>query len=388
MSDDAGRQVLAAVRDLAPGISGRAAETEEGRRLPADLLADLVAAGCFRMFVPRSHGGYDLDPLAGIAVLEELARADPATGWTVMLGSEAPHLLALLDREQFDKVYANGPDVIVAGGFNPQGRAQVVDGGYEVDGRWAFASGCEHADWIFGNCVVVENGVPRPGPGEGMPETRAMLFPAGEVQVVDTWRVLGLRGTGSHDITLTSAFCPDAYTFDIFTGKPSVPEANLVAPLVQFVLHLGAVAVGTAQGALDEVTKLALGKQRLYARTSLADSAVFQLHLGRAETSVRAARALLRDLATEFVAAAAADPGAVAGFSPAASAALSWVTEVTSAAVDMCYRSGGGGVARDSAPLQRRFRDIHTFSQHAAAAEGFLATYGSALLGRPVGIGY
>jgi alkylation response protein AidB-like acyl-CoA dehydrogenase len=388
MNDNAGRQVLAAVRDLAPGITERAAETDSARRLPADLLADLTAAGCFRMFVPRSHGGHGLGPLDGIAVLEELARADGATGWTVMLGSETPHLLALLDRERFDKVYADGPDVIVAGGFNPQGQAHVVDGGYRVDGRWAFASGCEHADWIFGNCVVLEDGVPRPGPVEGMPETRAMLFPAAQVQVVDTWRVLGLRGTGSHDITLTSAYCPDQHTFDIFTGSGCVPGPHLVAPLVQFVLHLGAVAVGIAQGALDELTRLALGKQRLYARTSLADSAVFQVHLGRAETSVRAARALLRDLATEFTGKAAADPGAVAGFDPAASAALSWITEVTSAAVDTCYRAGGGGVARDSAPLQRRFRDIHTFSQHAAAAEGFLGTHATALLGRPFTIGY
>ncbi|RKR90625.1 alkylation response protein AidB-like acyl-CoA dehydrogenase [Micromonospora pisi] len=389
MDEDAGRRVLTAVRELAPTIGDWAAEIDLARRLPPDLLAELVAAGCFRMFVPRSHGGYQVDALTGMTVLEELARADPSTGWTVMLGSEAPFLLALLGQDQFDKVYADRPDVIVAGGFNPQGQARAVDGGYQVTGRWAFASGCEHADWIFGNCVVLdENGVPRPGPVEGMPQTRGMLFPAAEVEIVDTWRVLGLRGTGSHDIVLASAFCPDTRTFDIFGGRPSVPAPHLVAPLVQFVLHLGAVAVGIAQGALDELTRLALGKQRLYASSSLADSLVFQLHLGRAETSVRAARALLRDLAAEFTASVATDPAAVPGFNPAAAGALAWVTEVAVAAVDTCYRAGGGGVARDSAPLQRRFRDIHTFSQHAAAAEGFLGTYGSALLGRPVAIGY
>lgn len=107
-----------------------------------------------------------------------------------------------------------------------------------------------------------------------------------------------------------------------------------------------------AQGALDELTRLALGKRRLYASSSLADSPVFQLHLGRAETTVRAARALLRDLAGEFAARVAADPAAVPGFDPAAAAALAWITEVASAAVDACYRAG------------------------------------AALLGRPVGIGY
>src|SRR3712207_2809999 len=96
--------VLAAVRELSPTIIARAAEIEAARRLPADLLAQLKAAGCFRMFVPRSHGGEQLDLRRGLAVLEALARADGATGWTVMIGSESPHLFALLSRARFDEI--------------------------------------------------------------------------------------------------------------------------------------------------------------------------------------------------------------------------------------------------------------------------------------------
>lgn len=388
MSTKGASSLLENVRDLVPTIAGRAEEIESGRRLPADLLAQLKAAGLFRMFVPRSHDGLQVDIHTGLSVLETLARADGATGWTVMLGSETPHLLALLEPAEFDKVYASGPDVIIGGGFNPQGQAQAVGGGYHVTGRWAFASGCEHADIIFGNCVVFDGGVPVPGPVEGTPMIRAMLVPAVEAQIVDTWHVLGLRGSGSHDVVLDSAYCRSERTLDIFGGRPQTGGPELVAPLVQFVLHMGTVAVGIAQGALDETIRLAGAKQRLYAKQSLTDSPVFQTQLGRAEMGVRAARALLRSLADEFQATAMTDPASLAGFSPRASAALSWVTEVTSAAVDTCYRAGGGGVARDSSPIQRRFRDIHTFSQHAAAAEGFLATNGAALLGKPVGIGY
>lgn len=374
--------------ELAPAIAARAAEIDAARRLPADLLAQLKAAGFFRMFVPRSHHGHEADLRTGMAVLEELARADAATGWTVMIGAETPHLLAMLDRADFDKIYAEGPDVVVAGGFNAQGQAEQTEGGYRVAGKWAFASGCQHADWIFGNCVVTRDGAPLPGEADGVPLMRSMLVPAAQAQISDTWHVLGLRGTGSHDVSI-SATVPQSHTFDLFTGVPSVPGPGFVAPLVHFVLHLGAVGVGIAQGALDEaVSLIGSGKQRLYARTNLGDSPVLHVHLGRADLSLRAARALLASLADEVWAACENDPQALADLAPRVSASLAWVTETAVAVVDTCYRTGGGGVARDSSPLQRRFRDMHTFSQHAAMAEGWLGTGGAALLGRPQGLSY
>ncbi|WP_437602702.1 acyl-CoA dehydrogenase family protein [Sorangium sp. So ce590] len=381
--------VLHAVRDLAPSIAARSAEIEEARRLPADLLGQLKAAGCFRMFLPRSHGGHEVDLRTGMDVLETLARADGATGWTVMIGSESPHLFALLPRERFDAVYSAGPDVIIGGGFNAQGEAHATEGGYRVTGRWSFASGCEHASWLFGNCVILDGGRPRMGPASEtreVPEMRGMLFPASEVRILDTWSVLGLRGTGSHDIMTEGLFCPAEHSFDIFQGQSSVAAPGFVAPVLHFVLHMGAVAVGIAQGALDDVVTLASsGKKRLYARAQLADSPVFQVHLGRAETSVRAARALLRDTGDELWAACVNNPGAVLAMTPRISGALAWVTEVAARAVDACYQAGGGGVARNASSVQRRFRDIHTLSQHAAAAEGWLGQAGAALLGQPTG---
>ncbi|XYI01699.1 acyl-CoA dehydrogenase family protein [Sorangium sp. So ce1128] len=386
MRNEDAAKVLQAVRDLAPTISSRSAEIEEARRLPADLLGQLKAAGCFRMFLPRSHGGHEVDLRTGMDALETLARADGATGWTVMIGSESPHLFALLSRERFDAVYSGGPDVIIGGGFNAQGEAHAAEGGYRVTGRWSFASGCEHASWLFGNCVLMDGGRPRMGPAGDVPELRSMLFPASEVRIIDTWSVLGLRGTGSHDIMIEGAFCPAANSFDIFQGQPSIAGPGFVAPVLHFALHMGAVAVGIAQGALDDVVTLARsGKKRLYARAELADSPVFQVHLGRAEMSVRAARALLRDTGDELWDACVNNPGAAAAMAPRISGALAWVTEVAARAVDTCYQAGGGGVARNASPVQRRFRDIHTFSQHAAAAEGWFGQAGAALLGHATG---
>src|SRR5258708_37131170 len=131
--------LLGSIRALAPSISARSAEIDSARRLPLDLLGQLTAAGCFRMFVPKSHGGLDIDVPASMEVIETLASADGSTGWVVMIGSETPMLLALLSRKHFDSLYSNGPDAIIAGAFAPRGPPELVDGNYRVSGRWAFA---------------------------------------------------------------------------------------------------------------------------------------------------------------------------------------------------------------------------------------------------------
>ncbi|HZF55187.1 MAG TPA: acyl-CoA dehydrogenase family protein [Polyangiaceae bacterium] len=386
MNKESHEKLRNALRDLLPLLAARGSDIEKARRLPPDLLDQLKSAGVFRMFVPESHGGYGLDLRAGMDILEAIGRADGSAGWTVMIGSETPQLLALLPRERFDAIYAAGPDVIIGGGFNAQGEAHVVEGGYSASGRWNFASGCEHADYLLGNCVVMQDGQPRPGSAEGTPELRSMLFRKSDVRIIDTWNVLGLRGTGSHDIAVESAFCPVDWTFDIFQGAPSIPGPSFIAPVLHFVLHLGAVGVGIAQGALDAMVAVVnSGKKRLYARASLAESPVFQVHLGRADMNVRAARALAQRTADELWAACSSDPASIAALAPRVSAVGAWVTETACAAVDACYRAGGGGAARDSSPLQRRFRDIHTLSQHAALAEGWLGQAGAGLLGQPTG---
>jgi alkylation response protein AidB-like acyl-CoA dehydrogenase len=292
-----------------------------------------------------------------------------------MIGSESPHLFSFLSRERFDAIYSSGPDVIMAGGFNPQGQAVVEPGGYRVSGRWGFASGCQHADWLFGNCVVLSEGQPLPGPTEGLPRTRAMLLRPREVRILDTWNVLGLRGTGSHDLEMEGVFCPEENTLDIFSGTSHLPGPGFVAPLLHFVLHMAAVSLGIAQGALEDlVTLVGTGKRRLYARVPLSESPVFQLQLG-----------LLRDLSEELWAASTNDPAALPAVAPRASAALAWVTETAVEVVGGCYQAAGASALKDGASLQRRFRDLHTFRQHAAAAEGWLGQAGAALLGQPTG---
>src|SRR5271167_3021659 len=294
----ASKTLLDSVRDLAPLISARSAEIDAGRRLPLDLLAQLKAAGCFRMFVPENQGGLDIDVPASMEIIETLAAADGSTGWVVMIGSETPMLLALLSRKHFDRLYTSGPDVIIAGAFAPRGQAELTGDGYRVGGRWGFASGCQHSQWLFGNCVVTENGHPRTGAIAAAPETRAMMFAPGKAQILDTWSVNGLRGTRSHDLAVENLTVPADDSFDIFLGRPCIAGPSLAEPLLYAALHIGAVAIRIADRALTEIVTLAnTNKRRLYASSSLAESPLFQYRVGHADASLRAARNLLRNQA-------------------------------------------------------------------------------------------
>lgn len=384
----AAKTLLDSVRDLAPSISARSAEVDAGRRLPLDLVAQLKAAGCFRMFVPKSHGGLDIDVPASMEIIEALATADGSTGWVVMIGSETPMFLALLSRKRFDQLYASGPDVIIGGAFAPRGQAEIVDGGYRVSGRWSFASGCQHSDWLFGNCVVTENGKPRPGLIPGNPEARAMMFAPPKAQIIDTWSVNGLRGTGSHDIAVENLVVPADDSFDIFLGQSSVPGPSMAEPLLYAALHIGTVAIGIAQRALTEIVALAnTNKRRLYASASLAESPLFQFRLGQADASLRAARNLLRSEADAvWNSAVAGNPISIDGRAPVM-AAITWAVHTCSAVVDSCYKAGGGTSPYDGSSLQRCMRDIQTLTQHAAVAESWLTTSGAAILGRASGFG-
>ena len=378
--------LLDSIRDLAPSISARSAEIDAARRLPLDLLAQLTAAGCFRMFVPKSHGGLDIDVPASMEIIEAIATADGSTGWVVMIGSETPILLALLSRERFDSFYADGPDVIVAGAFAPRGQAELVDGNYRVNGRWGFASGCQHSQFLFGNCVVTENGTPRPGLIPGSPEARAMMFAPSKAQIIDTWSVNGLRGTGSHDIAVENVSVPADDSFDIFMGRSSIPGPSMAEPLLYFALHIGTVAIGIAQRAINEIVALAnTNKRRLYASASLAESPLFQYRIGHADASLRAARNFLRSQCDAvWNSAVSGNPVSIESRAPVM-AAITWAAHTCAAVVDTCYKAGGGTSPYDTSPLQRCMRDIQTLTQHAAVAESWLTTSGATILGRTTG---
>jgi alkylation response protein AidB-like acyl-CoA dehydrogenase len=372
--------VLDAVNGLTPAIRARAEEIEAARCLPADLAEDLRSAGVFRMLTPASHGGGQVGLVRSMEVLEAISVADGATGWTTMIGAESPQLLALLPRATYEALYAVGPDVTVGGSFVPLGEAHVVEGGYRVHGRWPFASGCQRWDLLFGNCVVVRDGTPEMRP-DGIPATRAMLLDAGQTDIEDTWKVLGLRGTGSQHFSLAETFVPEERTFDIYFGRPSI-EGVSPFPIIDFICHIGTVAVGIARAALDDVVGRAGSRVRLNMRAPLAETPLVQHRLGRADIALRAARTLLyaeagrlerQGYGEDFLALAVRTWATTA-----------WIAATARDVVDTCFQVNGASGIYDGAALQRMLRDIHTITQHAALNDNSITRAGAALLGRPV----
>jgi len=374
--------VLAAVRRMAPGIAGRAAEIEAARRLPLDLVDVLRAAGCFGVFLPASHGGAGAALPDAMRVVEELSRVDGSVGWTVMIGGGSWIDIAGLPRETFDAIYAARPTPILAGVFNPSGTAAPVDGGYRVSGRWAFASGCQHASWLFANCIE-EGSAGR----DGLPPLRTVVFSPDEVTIEDTWSVSGLCGTGSHHIAVDGVVVPAARTAATLADPPCIDEPIVrIPPPALYSLVVTSAAVGIAQGAYDDVVDLATGKVPMLAGSPLAANPLFQHQLGTMDAQLRAARALLHaDAAAAWATAVGGEDFTLAQRARIRSA-TTWATVTAASVVDGAYAAGGGSSIYAGNPLQRRFRDIHALTQHFLVRPDTLTTAGAVLAGQEIDV--
>jgi len=369
--------VLEAAHDLGPSIAARAAEIETARRVPRDLLDQLIGAGCFRLLLPPSHGGLGTDLAAALRVFESLARSDASVGWTVMIGASAWVDLAGLPRASFDRLFAPDRDVIVAGAFSPTGQISAVDEGYRVTGRWGFASGCEHADWLWGDCIE--------GIVDDVPRLRGAVLSPDQVVIEDTWMVSGLAGTGSHHFHATDVDVPAEMTFLVGVDEPGLDEVVVRIPVPALLAtEVAGVALGVARGALDDILALAADKVPLLASGSLATNPLFQLELATADTELRAARALLYETAESMWATAAAGRPLTMEDRAKARAAAAWVTERAASVVGAAYRAGGGSSIYAASPLQRRLRDINALTQHFLVKRDTLTTAGAVLAGQEI----
>jgi alkylation response protein AidB-like acyl-CoA dehydrogenase len=234
-----GAAVLAAAPDFRPRIVEQRDAIETSRRLPEDLARELARAGFFRIFLPAAYGGLDLTPMDGIVVFEELAKADASVAWCVWNGNT--HWTAAQLSPEAAHAIHDDPDVITANSTRPSGQAHVVDGGC-LTGRWSLVSGCALASWMVLWSVIHEDGKPRPILS-ATPEIRFMLLPASQCEIIDTWMVGGLRGTGSHDVVVHEVFVPVAFTSGFFDTYV-LPEPRYRIPAFSRVIPgLGAMAL-------------------------------------------------------------------------------------------------------------------------------------------------
>jgi alkylation response protein AidB-like acyl-CoA dehydrogenase len=376
------KRLLSDIRKLAPAIAARGAEFDAARRLPIDLVQTLKSIGIFRFFVPRSHGGLELDLPTGLKIISALARIDGSVGWSALIAGGTQLIASLLPRDTYEQVYRNGPDVMLAGTIQPAGTAEAVGGGWLVSGRWPFASGCLHAEWLAGNCVITEDSKPLAAPaGQAGPLMRGFVLPARDWQIEDTWYVAGLKGTGSHHIALKNKVVPAENFFDFMSGGPCLPGLLYQAAIQVLPLLHGANAVGIARGAVDDVVELAgTGRQQFKAAVPMRESEIFQAELGRIAAELRAAQALLRVQAASHWRHALAGTLKNEALFVEATQSGTWLVTTCVRIVDACFALAGSSAVYETSPLQRRLRDIHTAAQHATVQQRNYVGAGKLLL--------
>jgi len=379
-----GIDAVQAAQALTDVAASAARDTERRRRLPGDLVAAMVDAGVYRLLVPEAVGGLEAHPAVLAEVVEALARGDGAAGWCAAIGATSGLVGGYLPEEAAREVYAD-PRTVSGGVFAPKGRAEPQGHyGFRVDGRWPFASGCQDCTWLMGGSVVDDDGELWRLPN-GMPDVRLMLAPADQVVIHDTWDVMGLRGTGSHDIEFVGLYVAAEHSTSLFSDSPTAQGPLYAFPLFGLLaVAIGAVGLGIGRGALDDIAALAAGKTPTGSRRTLAERPATQAEVARAEARLRSARALLFETIGEAWS-SAVDSGEVpverrAALRMAATHAATTGAEVAAAAYEL---GGGSAVYEAGGALARRFRDANVATHHMLVAPATWELAGRLLLGQP-----
>lgn len=372
--------LLARAQHWCNALPAQSDAIEQARRLPAELATQMAADGLFHMLVPRDYGGLEVHPSEFARTLTLIARGDGAAGWNVMIGATTGLLSASMPAAEARHIFGDKPGVLTVGVTAPLGRAERVDGGYCVTGRWPFGSGSDNADWICGGCMITEGGETVIG-DHGAPESRLLMFAADQVEREDTWHVSGLKGTGSNHFNVDNQFVP-AERAIILGGKPNITRPLYKFPMLGLLaIGVASVSIGIGYKALDAFKTMAGGKTPQGASRTLAERGSIQQDVALAQADLKSSEAYIHRAIDE--AWQLATDGAKLSAEVRANLRLAAVnaTERATLAVDRLYRAGGGSSIYDSNELQRCFRDIHVTTQHIMVGQPVYEVVGRVALG-------
>ncbi len=362
-----------AMNVLLAEVKERHAEFTANRRISDDVIRMMKSAGVYRALVARRFGGDEISPSKFLRLIETISAADGSAGWVASFGFSAIYLSAL-PLATLKRIYSAGPDVVFAGGIFPPQKANRVDGGLEVSGRWSWGSGCCGAE-LIGVGIKVDG----KRSTSDLPLTAVM--PRSQVKIVENWDVNGLQGTGSHDLVVDKVVVPEDWTF-VRGGESSLDTPLYRYPPMALAAQvLAVVGLGIGRAALDEITSIAGGRESITGAPRLANRAYVQIEIAKAEAAIRSARALFYETTEEaFALLLAGDPLDLKArnlLRLSSSHAAKVGMEVAQAA----YRISGTTGIFTAHSVARRFQDALIVPQHAFLSEGTWQSAGSVLLG-------
>ncbi|NML28341.1 acyl-CoA dehydrogenase family protein [Zoogloea dura] len=362
----------AGLDDLLQDIRKRRKEFEAQRFISPDIIQGFKKAGVYRALVAKRFGGDEKSPAEFCKLIERISQADGSAGWVASFGIGGIYLAAL-PLATLEKLYANGPDVVFAGGIFPPQPAEIVDGGFKVNGRWSWGSGSMGAE------VVGAGILPKNGDGSGLP--RMAVMPREKVQISPNWEVMGLLGTGSHDIVVKDVVVPEEWTF-VRGGPASLDTPLYRYPTLSFAAQvLTVVGLGIGRAAIDEVLGMAAGRASVTGAPNLGERVYVQLEIAKIEAELRAARAWFYEAIDDVW------QVLLAGDKPSdhlVSMLRLSTTHASRVGADVARRaqmlSGGTGVY-ESSPLAAQVRDAQMITQHAFMGDITYQNAGAMLFG-------
>lgn len=374
--------VLERVRSVTGLLTSAAPRIEAARQLPPDVLEAMHEARLFRLLLPRSLGGDEIDLETHAMALEAIASADASTAWVMSQGSGCSMAAAYMAHEDARRWFG-ARNAVLAWGAGIQGKAIAVEGGYRVTGTWTFASGSRHATLLGGHSYVFEADGQKRLRANGRQVDRTMLVKRVDADVQDVWNVVGLRGTGSDTFSLKDHFVPDADT----VNRDNAEERTEPGPLYKFSTTLAygvgfsALMLGLAQAMLNALRDVAMTKTQRGISVSLRESPVFQSELAQIEARVAAARAYLHSTARNLT--AIAETGRELDLPERAQVKLAttWIINHCFEVVKDCYRAAGQTAIHPANPFERRMRDAMTASQQTQGRGTNYVTVGRILMG-------
>ncbi len=375
------RERIAAIGD---SLRAESATNEELRQLSPATEAALRSVGAFGICSPAELGGANAHPVLQMQISADITAHDSSAGWCTLIGAhESAWLASRLPDDSVERVFANADQrwPVTCGSIAPDGEADQVEGGWLVNGRWGWASGIHHSDYVLAQCRIPAQ---EPEPGKPPPLV-IVAAPKSDVVVEDTWHTLGMKGTGSTHYRYENVFVPDEMCLAGFERPALRGDGWLQRPTITFLTAAGyGFPLGVAKRAVEEITTQATAHTRTGQRASIAEQQHFQGDLGRCAAQLEIMEGYGRHLFEELLNAPVRSVEDAVRMDDRARSALRWAHQTAEEIVRTVHEHAGGPAVYSDNVLARLLRDIQTVSQHVIQTQSAYIRRGQHQLGMTV----